>query len=65
MDALQNRSRFLRCLAELARAEGDCMSKRGGAPTPKGGVLLCAPPYARLSGFRAAASASRASGLSL
>lgn len=41
------------------------MSKRGGAPTPKGGVLLCAPPYARLSGFRAAASASRASGLSL
>lgn len=45
---------FLRALAK-ARAEGDSVSKAGGAPTPAGEVPTVHPPCARMSGFRAAA----------
>lgn len=34
---------FSRCLAEVARAEGDCMSRSKRVPAPGGGGSYCAP----------------------
>lgn len=47
---------FLRCLAEVARAEGDCMCKSGRGANSCRGVPTVHPACARMSGFKAAAS---------
>lgn len=47
---------FLRCLAEVARAEGDYEKEQERCQLLQGTFLLRTPPCARMSGFRAAAT---------